>query len=223
LRLGFHGATTTSDAGLLAYRELDDALGPTEIVEKTLHDVRHGKNTRHSFGTQLRQSVFSRLAGNEGTNDLERLSVDPTMRQVVGDRAIDHNVASTSRVSRFETEILTMPDNLDVHRRMSGAWIDRLRQRKPIKKIILDMDSSVSKTFGRREGTRYNGHFGCTSYHPLFCFNHFGDLEGCLLREGNVHSVKDWKVALEPIVARYRNRDPHRYFRGDAAFANPRI
>ena len=106
---------------------------------------------------------------------------------------------------------------------MSGAWIDQLRQRKPMKTIILDMDSSVSETFGRQEGTRYNGHFGCTCYHPLFCFNHFGDLEGCLLREGNVHSAKDWDVVLGPIVARYRDRDLHRYFRGDAAFANPRI
>jgi len=62
----------------------------------------------------------------------------------------------------------------------------------PMKKIVLDMDSSVSETYGRQEGTAYNGHFGCTCCHPLFCFNHFGDLEGTLLREGNVHSAKDW-------------------------------
>ncbi len=92
-----------------------------------------------------------------------------------------------------------------------------------MKKIVLDMDSSVSETYGRQEGTAYNGHFGCTCYHPLFCFNQYGDLEATLLREGNVHSAKDWKAVLEPIVARYRNRDLRRYFRGDAAFANPRI
>ena len=85
------------------------------------------------------------------------------------------------------------------------------------------MDSSVSETYGDQEGSAYNGHFACTCYHPLFCFNQFGDVEGTLLREGNVHSAKDWQAVLEPIVARYRGQEIDCYFRGDAAFANPDI
>ena len=90
-----------------------------------------------------------------------------------------------------------------------------------MQELVLDMDSSVSETYGEQEGTAYNGHFGCTCYHPLFCFNQFGDVEGTLLREGNVHSAQDWREVLEPVGARYRGRNLRRYFRADAAFAQP--
>ena len=98
-----------------------------------------------------------------------------------------------------------------------------MHARRPVKGIVLDMDSSVSPTFGEQEGTAYNGHFGCTCYHPLFVFNQFGDLERCALRPGNVHSAEGWREVLEPVVARYRTTMKRRYFRADAAFASPEV
>jgi hypothetical protein len=106
IQIEFHGVKVTSDAGLLAFRELDDALGLTEKTEDLFFDPRTGKNTRHSIKALIRQSIFSRLAGYEDCNDATRLRIDPAMRQVVGER-----------------------------------------------------------------GTKYNGHFGRSCYHPLFCFN----------------------------------------------------
>ena len=50
-----------------------------------------------------------------------------------------------------------------------------MHERHPPKMIVLDMDSSVSPTHGDQEGSAYNGHFGCSCYHPLFVFNQFGD------------------------------------------------
>ena len=113
VRLEFHGATITSDAGLVACRELDDALGLTETAEECLQESRGGRNVQHRLVGLLRQSVYSRLAGYEDTNDAERLAQDPTMRIIVGDRGIDRPAASTNTMSRFETEVLTQDGNVE--------------------------------------------------------------------------------------------------------------
>ena len=81
IRLEFHGATitSTSDARLLACRELDDALGLTETASECLQESRGGRNVQH------------RLVG---------LSDDPTMRVVVGRRGgPERPAASTNTMS----------------------------------------------------------------------------------------------------------------------------
>jgi Transposase DDE domain group 1 len=223
LKLEFHGSKATSDAGLLPFRDLDDALGLTDLAGEVLADTRTGQNSRHTLIAQLRQSVFGRLAGYEDVNDAERLGRDPAMRWVVGGRAVTQAAASASQMGRFETEVLTQVGNLSALADLSGRWIDTVHTRRPVRGIVLDMDSSVSPTFGEQEGTAYNGHFGCTCYHPLFVFNQFGDLERCALRAGNVHSAKGWRAVLEPVVARYRTTMKRRYFRADAGFASPEV
>src|SRR5215472_16241640 len=223
LKLEFHGATVTSDAGLLAFRELDDALGLTALVGDILRDPRTGKNGRHTLLAQFRQALFGRLAGYEDVNDADRLGHDPAMRWIIGGRAVLDHAASTSQMGRFETGAMTEQRNLTALADLSGQWIDRVQARRGRTTLILDIDSSVSPTYGAQEGTAYNGHFACSCYHPLFVFNQDGDLERCALRAGNVHSAHGWREVLDPVVARYRGQDLRRLLRGDAAFALPEV
>jgi hypothetical protein len=221
LKLEFHGSKVTSDAGFLPFRELDDVLGLTDLAGECLVDPRSGKNGQHGMTGLFRQSTFGRLGGYEDVNDADRLGRDPAMRWVLGGHAVAKQAASASQMGRFETEFLGTDDNLAALAALSGAWIDRVHDRRPPKTVVLDMDSSVSPTYGDQEGTAYNGHFGCTCYHPLFLFNHMGDLERCRLRPGNVHSADGWRHVLVPVVERYKERQVRLSFRGDAAFASP--
>jgi len=198
-------------------------LGLSSLADEVLQDMRTGKHKRHTMTALLRQSVFGRLAGNENANDAPRLRIDPAMRRVVGGRARRRPAASISQMSRFETEMLSNDENLQALTDLCGRWVAEANRRSKTRELILDMDSSQSPTHGQQEGSAYNGHFECTCYHPLFCFNQYGDLERAMLREGNVHSADNWRAVLEPVVKRYRELLLERYLRGDAAFAQPGI
>jgi hypothetical protein len=94
-------------------------------------------------------------------------------------------------MGRFETKWLSRPENLAALADLPGHWIDKVQQRRPPRIIVLDMDSSESPTYGEQEGSAYNGHFGCTCYHPLFVSagsspSHAGQASG---REDHGHAV----------------------------------
>jgi hypothetical protein len=224
VRLEFRGTKLSSDGGLLVMRELDDALGLSDLAAVALCDTRRGKNAVHRLDGLFRQSVFGRLAGYEDVNDADRLALDPVMRQILGGRAVDAQAASASQMGRFETETLALAENRKALADLNGQWIDRFHDRNGLKYIVLDMDSSVSPTHGDQEGSASNGHFDCTCYHPNFLFNQFGMPERCALRHGNVHSADGWRDVLAPVIARYSKRDlGGRFFRADAAYAPPAI
>ena len=106
IKLEFHGAKVTSDGGLIAYRDLDDALGLFDSVSEYFTDKRTERNTQHAISTFLRQSVYSRLAGHEDVNDAERLSFDPVIRAITGKKDNGKQAASANKMGRFEAVIL---------------------------------------------------------------------------------------------------------------------
>ena len=58
IKLEFHGATVSSDAGLFPFRDLDEAAQLTEFGAAGLFDFRTGSNIRHAMTALLRQSII---------------------------------------------------------------------------------------------------------------------------------------------------------------------
>ncbi len=128
LKLKFPGSRITTDAGLLAYRELDETLGLTEMAPVALEDRRLGSNKQHGLLPLLRQSIYSRLAGYEDVNDAERLAVDPAMRHVVGGRATlpEKLVKIGAKVTRHSRYVTFQLAEVAVTRNLFAAIIDRI-------------------------------------------------------------------------------------------------
>ena len=176
MKVGFRGTQVTSDGGLVAIRELDEKLGLTDLAGEYLQDsLKYGKNIQHEMEGLLRQSLYSRLAGYEDTNDAEGLRNDPGMRAVIGTRALAKSAAGETTVGRFEKEILLEGDNLRNLEGISMRWAEKMDAVRGEKETILDIDSSESPVYGEQEEATYNGHFGMKCYHPLFLFNSHGD------------------------------------------------
>src|SRR6266545_4744720 len=200
LRVEFRGATVTSDAGLLLPRELDESLGLSALIERHLSDPRTGRNTQFPVADLVRQSIYSRLAGYEDTNDAERLAEDPTFRMLASRERRATSVALTSTLHWFETDVLAEEQNYHGLTRVNADLIQHVAARSPSRRVTLDIDSSESPVHGTQEQSAYNGHFESVCYHPLFVFNREGDCLAAKLRPGNVHSAGGWDEVLLPLI-----------------------
>ena len=200
IRLELHGATITSDAGLLAFRELDDALDLTPIASDYLQESRTGRNIRHHLVPLLRQSIYSRLAGYDDTNDAERLSQDPAMRVVVGRQGSDRNAARTNTMSRFETETLTQEDNLKGLALMNPQWVELAMAHTPHRRVIpwtwtvRRVQCMVSRKEPLATGTS-----SVPAIIPSFCSTSLGiakerrsDPETCIVPMASRNSLSRW-------------------------------
>ena len=223
LRVEFRGSIVTSDAGLLLPRELDERLGLSTLIERHLSDPRTGRNCQFLLADLFRQSIYSRLAGYEDTNDAERLAEDPTFRMLASQERRDTSVALTSTLHWFETDVLAEERNYQGLTRLNAYLIQHVAARSPSRGVTLDIDSSESPVHGTQEQSAYNGHFESVCYHPLFVFNPEGDCLAAKLRPGNVHSADGWDEVLLPIIDQYRRRRRTVVVRADAAFAQPAL
>jgi hypothetical protein len=86
--------------------------------------------------------------------------------------------------------------------------IEHAATRSPTRRVTLNIDSSESPVHAAQEQATYSGHFESVCYHPLFIFSPEGDCLAAKLRPGNVDSAAGWDEVLQPIIDRYRARDP---------------
>jgi Transposase DDE domain group 1 len=223
LRVEFRGATVTSDAGLLLPRELDERVGLSALIERHLTDPRTGRNSQFPLPDLFRQSIYSRLAGYEDTNDAERLAEVPAFRMLASRERRETSVALTSTLHWFETEVLAEERNYQGLSRLNTDLVQHEATPPTSRRVTLDIDSSESPVHGAQEQATYNGHFESVCYHPLFVFNQEGDCLATKLRPGNVHSADGWDEVLLPVIDRLQDRGQTVVVRADAAFALPAL
>ena len=149
-------------------REIDERFNITAPLGDGLDDPRRASHLRHTYVDLIRQRVYQMAIGYEDCNDANHLRIDPALRLALGKD--EEYAASQSTLCRLENEIPGNEKGMATLDETLQRSVDALLIKKSKGRLILDMDSTEDPAHGRQEGVAYNGHFGKSCYHPLFCF-----------------------------------------------------
>ena len=222
----------TEDAGALLLREVADKLGVRGLLGGLLdHRVQH--LVTHPLDEVLLSRVLLMAQGWVDQDDADTLRDDGALRVAVssrrGDRALQpartplepEGLASQPTQSRMQAMLASAHNRrelsqrlLEVARRRMQAAHGRRRR------VVLDVDSLFKAVYGHQEGVAYNGHYRDSGYHPLVAFTDTGDIVGVMLREGNVHTAKDVRRFLLPIISTLQEDCDELWVRMDAGYSD---
>lgn len=228
----FDQPVSSSDAGALLFKPVDERLGLTRSLAGALVDERDPRRVRHAQIDLLRQRVFAMACGYEDANDASRLRVDPIQKLLVGrDPVTGAALASQPTISRFENGLTAR----SVHRlgaSLAKAVITRhaRRLRKRAERIIIDIDATFDEAHGQQQGVLFNGFYGAHGYLPLLAFLQFADeseqyLVSALLRPGTASSKVGVMSLLRNLISRVTKAFPKSelLLRADGGFATPEL
>jgi len=220
----FKGGAITSDAGLLAVRQLADELPWLKEAAGILSDPRDPRRTEHTLLEMLQQRIFGIIGGYEDCNDHDRLREDPVLK-MLADRAPDADpLASQPTLSRFEN-LVSAREVAQLNRLLVKQYVALLRRHKP-KEIILDVDPTDDPCHGHQQLALFNGFYDQYMYFPLLVYERAsGLLVGVRLRAGKAHSAHGVVGLLRPIVRSLKDAFPKARImvRADAGFAVPQL
>ena len=231
----FDQSQTSSDAGAVLLRPLDDHLGISQALADALPDARDPSRVQHSQLDLVRQRVYAIACGYEDGNDAARLRHDPTQRLLLGrDPLAGQPLGSQPTLSRFENRH-ALRSLIAGAEAMGDAIIASHAQRlgrraKRIKRITIDLDGTVDPTYGNQQGVLFNGYYDRYCLYPLLASLQFDrepdqHLVAALWRPGTAAPWLGFRAIVRRLLPRLEQAFPRAKIRvrADAGFATPKV
>jgi hypothetical protein len=229
----FDQPRSSSDAGAVLLRLLDDRLGITAALAGALPDARAASRVQHSQLDLVRQRVYGIACGYEDGNDASSLRHDPTQLLLLGRDPLDGQaLGSQPTLSRFESRhelrslIAAGEALMDT---IIAAHRTRLKKKR-VKRITIDLDGTVDPAYGGQQGVLFNGHFDTHCLYPLLATIQFDrepdqHLVAALWRHGTAAAALGARALLRRLLPRLEAAFPRAKLRArlDAGFATPRV
>jgi len=220
VKVDFDGGDLTNDGGMLMYKEFNDKIGLSSMINERVHIKDDKSHHLHENNDVIMQKIYQNVAGYHVDDNADDLKNDPVLTTIL-EKDVLASQPTTSRVNE-KLDKDTMKQFQDVNQVM----IDRYHELEAPKKLVLDIDSSNSSTYGDQYGSDYNSHYGENGYHPIFMFDGTtGDCIKANLRSGNVYTSRQIVAFIGAELKSFRKKYPtiDIILRGDSGFAMPEL
>ena len=219
-KYNFNGGELSSDGGLFLLKEFANRIGFEKVIRDNFQTNDPAVFRIHTDDKNLMQRIYQILAGYFNDNDADELTTDPVFCAVLGKDAL----ASQPTISRFFNRL--DEDSLLQFEKIFRILRHKIYGIRPPENILLDLDSTLLKTYGHQEGEGFNYHYQSHGFHPLLCFDGLtGDLLKAELRKGTKYCSSDAHLFLEPLLNEFLEQYPDVMIslRGDSGFAAQEI
>jgi len=218
----FDGGQISSDAGVLALREVERRLGLAERLAACIDDPRLPERVRHGVAEILRFRMLMIAAGYEDGNDADSLRHDPAFKLALDRLPDDAALCSQPTISRLEN----LPGRrtlVRMARAMVGLYCGSFRQVP--RRIVLDVDDTFDAVHGEQQMRLFNAHYDEYGFQPIVVFDGEGRPVAAMLRPAKRPSGREARAFLRRLVRAIRGHWPRVeiLIRADSHYCAPEV
>ena len=212
----------SSDAGLLALREVEQRLGIADRLAACIDDPRNSAMVTHSLADMIRFRLMMIAAGYEDGNDANDLRHDPIFKMALDHLPSGDRLCSQSSISRLENLA-----NVRALVRMGRALVDLYcgSFRQVPKRITLDFDDTFDAVYGGQQLGFFNAHHDEYGFQPIVVFDGDGRFVTAMLRPAHRPKGKEIRAFMRRLVRAIRAHWPNTKIlvRADSHYCTPEV
>jgi hypothetical protein len=218
----FDGGELSSDAGVLALREIETRLGVAVRLAACLDDPRAPGQTIHGLAEIIRFRLLMIAAGYEDGNDATGLRLDPVFKMALDQAPSGRALCSQSTISRLEN----LPGKralLRMGRAMADLYCASFRQVP--KRITLDIDDTFDAVHGGQQLRLFNAHYDEYGFQPIVVFDGEGRFVTAMLRPAKRPKGTEIRAFLRRLLRAIRANWPQTsiLLRADSHYCTPEV